>query len=317
MWQFLFQRLLLLVVVVVGVTALTFLMMYFTPGDPAVIIAVSRYGGPESLSTGLIDLIRHQEGLDAPIYIQYARWMDHIIHLDLGRSLITDEPVLDKILSRFPATLQLTLVSMCVYLLIAIPVGIISAVKHDSAIDYLSIIGVLIGVSMPNFWLALLLILFFSIYLGWLPVCGYQGLSYFILPAITLGIGITATTTRLVRSSMLEVLGQNYIRTARAKGLKETTVIGKHALKNAMIPIATIIGLQLATLLEGAVVVETIFAWPGVGRLLVDSINQRDFPMIQGCVLFIAIIFVLANLLVDGSYVYLDPRIRYDRGVQA
>lgn len=317
MWQFLLQRLFLLVVVAIGVTALTFLMMYFTPGDPAVIISVSRYGGPESLSADLIDWIRHQEGLDAPIYIQYVKWLDHIIHLDLGRSLITDEPVLDKIVSRFPATFQLALVSMCIYLLIAIPLGIISAVKQNSAIDYLSITGVLVGVSMPNFWLALILILFFSIYLGWLPVCGYQDFRCFILPATTLGIGIAATTTRLVRSSMLDVLGQNYIRTARAKGLKETIVIGKHALKNAMIPIITIVGLQFASLLEGAVVVETIFAWPGVGRLLVDSINQRDFPMIQGCVLFIAIIFVLANLIVDCSYVYLDPRVRYDRSGRA
>jgi len=308
---------LLLIVVLVGVTALTFLMMYYTPGDPAAIIAVARYGGQESLSSELIAWIRHQEGLDAPIFVQYAKWMEHVIRLDLGRSLITDEPVMDKIFSRFSATLQLALASMVIYLLIAIPLGIISAIKQDSAIDYLSIAGVLVGVSMPNFWLALLLILLFSIYLGWLPVCGNQGFSYFILPAMTLGIGIAATTTRLIRSSMLEVLGKNYIRTARAKGLKETIVIGKHALKNAMIPIITIVGLQFATLLDGVVVIETIFAWPGVGRLLVDSINQRDFPMIQGCVLFIAMIFVLANLLVDFSYVYLDPRVRYDRSAQA
>jgi peptide/nickel transport system permease protein len=205
---------------------------------------------------------------------------------------------------------------MLIYLLIAIPIGILSAIKQNSLIDYLSNIGVLVGVSMPSFWLALILILFFSIYMRWLPVCGSLGLSYIILPATTLGIGIAATTTRIVRSSMLDVLGQNYIRTARAKGLKETIVIGKHALKNAVIPIITIAGLQFASLLEGAVVIETIFAWPGVGRLLVDSINQRDFPMIQGCILFIAIIFVLVNLLVDFSYVYLDPRVRYDRRQQ-
>ncbi|MGB4698169.1 MAG: ABC transporter permease, partial [Methanothrix sp.] len=251
-----------------------------------------------------------------PIHIQYAKWLHHIFYLDMGRSLITDEPVFDKILSRFPATLHLALASMLIYLLIAIPIGILSAIKQNSLIDYLSNIGVLVGVSMPSFWLALILILFFSIYMRWLPVCGSLGLSYIILPATTLGIGIAATTTRIVRSSMLDVLGQNYIRTARAKGLKETIVIGKHALKNAVIPIITIAGLQFASLLEGAVVIETIFAWPGVGRLLVDSINQRDFPMIQGCILFIAIIFVLVNLLVDFSYVYLDPRVRYDRRQQ-
>lgn len=299
-----------------GVTAFTFLMMQLTPGDPAVIISLARYGGPESLSSDLINWIRHQEGLDAPIYVQYAKWMNHILHLDLGRSLITGEPVLDIIESRFSATLMLALASMVIYLLISIPLGIISAVKQNSLIDYLGIAGVLIGVSMPSFWLALIHILIFSINLGWLPVCGNQGLIYFILPAMTLGVGMAATTTRLVRSSMLDVLGQNYIRTARAKGLKETVVIGKHALKNAMLPIITIIGLQFASLLEGVVVVETIFAWPGIGRLLVDSINQRDFPMIQGCVLFISIIFVLANFIVDGTYVYLDPRIRYDRAVR-
>lgn len=317
MWQFLLRRLLLLIVVVIGVTALTFLMMYCTPGDPATTIAMARYGGPESLSSDLIAWIRHQEGLDAPIHIQYAKWLHHIFYLDMGRSLITDEPVFDKILSRFPATLHLALASMLIYLLVAIPIGILSAIKQNSLIDYLSNIGVLVGVSMPSFWLALILILFFSIYMRWLPVCGSQGLSYIILPATTLGIGIAATTTRIVRSSMLDVLRQNYIRTARAKGLKETIVIGKHALKNAIIPIITISGLQFASLLEGAVVIETIFAWPGVGRLLVDSINQRDFPMIQGCILFIAIIFVLVNLLVDLSYVYLDPRVRYDRRQQS
>ncbi|MDM7912711.1 MAG: ABC transporter permease, partial [Methanotrichaceae archaeon] len=284
---------------------------YCTPGDTAAIIAVARYGGPESLSADLIEWIRHEEGLDAPIFIQYAKWMEHIIQMDLGRSLITDEPVLDKILSRFSGTLQLTLAGMVVYLLISVPLGVVSAIKQDSMIDYLSITGVLIGVSMPNFWLALLLILFFSIYLELLPVCGREGLSYFILPAATLGVSIAATTTRLIRSSMLEVLRQDYIMAARAKGLKEAFIIGRHALKNAMFPIITIVGLQFASLLEGTVVVETIFAWPGIGRLLVDSINQRDLPMIQGCVLFIATIFVLVNLIIDISYVYLDPRVRY------
>lgn len=313
MLQFLLKRLLLLAVVAIGVTAFTFSLMHFTPGDPAMVIAIARYGGAESISSELIEWIRHQEGLDAPIYIQYTKWLNHIIHGDWGRSLITTEPVLDRILTRFPATLQLALVGMIISLLIAIPVGILSAVKQNSVIDYLSMTGALLGVSIPNFWLALLLILLFSLHLGWLPVCGKGGIEHIILPAITLGMGMAAITTRLVRSSMMEVLGQDYIRTARAKGLTEKLIIRKHAFKNAMIPVVTIIGLQFASILEGAVIIETIFAWPGIGRLLVDSIFARDFPIIQGCTLFIAMIIVLVNIIVDISYTYLDPQVQYGR----
>jgi peptide/nickel transport system permease protein len=317
MWQFILRRIALLGVVIFGVTVLTFVLMHFTPGDPATIIAIARYGGIESLSPEVIGWIRHQEGLDAPVYIQFARWAGHLIQGDFGKSLITGEPVMEKILSRVPATLCLALAGMLISLLISLPVGIYSAMKQNSAVDYLSMAGVLLGVSMPNFWLALIFILFFSVYLGWLPVCGMGGLEYFVLPSLTLGIGVAALTTRLVRSSMLEVLGQNYIRTARAKGLAEHSVIGKHALRNAMVPLITIVSLQFATLLEGVVIIETIFAWPGLGRLLVDSIFARDFPMIQGCVLFIALIFVLANLAVDLSYGLLDPRVRYGVRAQA
>jgi peptide/nickel transport system permease protein len=310
MLQFLLRRLLLLVVVAIVATGLTFSLMHFAPGDPSMAIAIARYG-LESLTSELIEQIRHQEGLDAPIHVQYAKWLNHVIHGDWGRSLITREQVLDKILTRFPATLQLALVGMIISLLIAIPIGILSAVKQNSAIDYLGMTGALLGVSMPNFWLALLLILLFSLHLGWLPVCGKGGIEHIILPAITLGMGMAAITTRLIRSSMLEVLGQDYIRTARAKGLAEKVVIGKHAFRNAMIPVVTIVGLQFASILEGAVIIETVFAWPGIGKLLVDSIFARDFPMIQGCTLFIAMIVVLANLIVDISYTYLDPQVRY------
>ena len=201
---------------------------------------------------------------------------------------------------------------MLVTLIIAIPVGIISATKQHSTVDNISMFGALLGVSMPNFWLGLLLIMFFSVHLGWLPVFGRGGIEHLILPALTLGTGMAAITTRLVRSSMLEVLGQDYIRTARAKGLKEKVVIYNHALKNALIPVVTIVGLQFAFLLEGAVIVEVIFAWPGIGRLLVNSIFARDLPVIQGCILFIAAMFVLVNLLVDISYSYLDPKIHYE-----
>jgi len=315
MWQYIMRRLILLAVVVFGVTALTFGLMHFTPGDPAVTIAIARYGGTESLTPQLVDWIRHEEGLDAPLYVQYAKWMGHITQGDLGRSMITYEPVMGEILRRFPATLELAVGGMLISLAISVPLGIYSAIRRDSAVDYAGMAGVLVGVSMPNFWLALILILVFSVYLGWLPVCGMSGIESFILPSVTLGAGIAALTTRLIRSSMLDVLGQNYVRTARAKGLRENIVILKHAFKNAMIPVITIVGLQFASLLEGAVIAETIFAWPGIGRLLVDSIYARDFPMIQGCVLFIALIFVLANLAVDLSYAFIDPRVRY--GVKA
>lgn len=301
-----------MLIVILGVTLLTFSLMHLAPGDPAEQIALARYG-IEELSPETVEWIRVQEGLDAPIYIQYGKWLNHALHGDLGRSLVDGEAVSKEILHRFPATFQLALMGMIISLLIAIPIGILSAVKQNSAIDYLSMTGALLGVSMPNFWLALLLILLFSVYLGWLPVCGKGGIEHLILPAVTLGTGMAAITTRLTRSSMLEVVGQNYIRTARAKGLAEKLVIRKHAFKNAMIPVVTIIGLQFAFLLEGAVIVETIFAWPGIGRLLVGSIFNRDFAVIQGCALFIAVIFVLVNLVVDVSYAYLDPRIRYER----
>nr|CBH39678.1 ABC transporter, permease protein [uncultured archaeon] len=312
MLKFIAKRLLLMFVVIVGVTLMAFSIMHFAPGDPAEMIAIARYG-MEDVSQEEIERIRAQEGLDAPVYVQYLRWLNHVLHGDLGRSLITGESVLTEFLLRFPATLKLAIASMVVSLLIAIPIGIISATKQYSVIDNVSMVGALIGVSMPNFWLGLLLMLLFSLYLGLLPVCGYGGIKHMILPAITLGTGMAALITRLTRSSMLEVLRQDYITTARAKGLREKVIIYKHALKNALIPVVTVIGLQFGWALEGAVIVETIFAWPGVGKLLVDSIFARDFAMIQGCVLFVAVIFVLVNLMVDISYAYLDPRIRYEK----
>ena len=315
MTGYILKRLLLMFIVILGVTLLAFSLVQLAPGDPAEQIAIARYG-IEELTPELIERIREQEGLNAPVYVQYGRWLGHVLQGDLGYSLVDGRPVAEEILYRFPVTLKLALASMVISLLIAIPLGVLSAVKRNSAIDHLSMTGALLGVSMPNFWLALLLILLFSVHLGWLPVCGREGAGSFVLPAITLGTGMAAIITRLTRSNMLDVLGQNYIRTARAKGLAEKIVIGREALKNAMIPVVTVAGLQLAALLEGMVIVETIFALPGVGRLLVDAIFNRDFAMIQGCALFTAAVFVVINLLVDISYAYLDPRIRYEkRGV--
>ena len=296
--------------VLLGVSILTFSIVHLVPGDPAEMIAIERYG--EEVTEDVIEHVRIELGLDKPVYIQYLRWLGNVLQGDLGISSRTGHPVLDEIMVRFPATLELAIVSMIISLIISIPIGILSAIKQYSTIDNVSMFGALIGVSIPNFWLGLLLILFLSVHLGIFPVFGRGGIEHLILPAITLGTGMTAITTRLIRSSMLEVLNQDYIRTARAKGLKEIVVIGKHALKNAMIPVVTIIGLQFAALLDGTVIVEVIFAWPGIGRLLVDSVFARDIPMIQGGVLFSAIIITTVNLLVDISYTYLDPKIRYE-----
>lgn len=311
MLKYILKRLLLVFVVVLGVTVVTFSAMQSAPGDPAEMIAVARYG--EDLTQEEIEWVRVTEGLDAPVYIQYLGWLGHILRLDLGKSLITYEDVLEEILTRFPATLVLTISSLILSLLIAVPTGIISAVRKNTIVDNACMTGALLGVSMPNFWLGLLLIWLFAVSLGLLPSFGYGSIKHLILPTITLGTSMAAITTRLTRSSMLDVLNQDYIVTAKAKGLDEKTILLRHALKNAMLPVITFVGLQLGFLLGGAVIVETIFAWPGIGRLLVDSIYARDFALIQGCVLFIAVIFALANLAVDILYAYLDPRIRYEK----
>ena len=311
MLKYILKRLLLVFVVVLGVTVVTFSAMQSAPGDPAEMIAVARYG--EDLTQEEIEWVRVTEGLDAPVYIQYLGWLGHILRLDLGKSLITYEDVLEEILTRFPATLVLTISSLILSLLIALPTGIISAVRKNTIVDNACMTGALLGVSMPNFWLGLLLIWLFALSLGLLPSFGYGSIKHLILPTITLGTSMAAITTRLTRSSMLDVLNQDYIVTAKAKGLDEKTILLRHALKNAMLPVITFVGLQLGFLLGGAVIVETIFAWPGIGRLLVDSIYARDFALIQGCVLFIAVIFALANLAVDILYAYLDPRIRYEK----
>lgn len=311
MLKYVLKRLLLVFVVVLGVTVVTFSAMHFAPGDPAEIIAVARYG--EDLTQGEIEWVRATEGLDAPVYIQYLRWLEHVLHLDLGKSQITYEDVLEEILTRFPATLVLAISSLILSLLIALPTGIISAIRKNTIVDNACMTGALLGVSMPNFWLGLLLIWLFSLSLGLLPSFGYGGIKHLILPTITLGTSMAAITTRLTRSSMLDVLNQDYIVMAKAKGLDARTILLKHALKNAMLPVITFVGLQLGFLLGGAVIVETIFAWPGIGKLLVDSIYARDFALVQGCVLFIAVIFALSNLAVDIIYAYLDPRIRYEK----
>lgn len=311
MLMYIAKRLVLLVPILLGITLLTFSLMHLIPGDPAEILMRQQGIIPTQEN---IEKFREQMGLTEPLPIQYFNWLSCLLHGNFGSSLSVSygKPVLSEILLRFPRTLELAAFSLLISLLISIPLGIIAAIKQNSAIDHLTLVGASLGIAMPSFWLGLLLILLFSVYLGWLPVCGYGSLKHIILPAITLGIGMAALTTRLMRASMLEVLGEDYIITARGKGLRERIVIMKHALRNALIPVVTVAGLQFGWLLEGAVFVEMIFTWPGIGKLLVDSIFARDIPMVQGCVLFIAFVFVLVNLAVDISYGMLDPRVRYE-----
>ncbi len=311
MLSYLARRIALMLVVVIGATLLAFAVMDLAPGDTAELIAFARYG--EQLTPREIERVRQTEGLDAPLPARYVRWLGHVVHGDLGTSLTTGESVTSEISHRLPATAQLAAASILIALLIGISAGIISATQRDTAIDSISRLSAILGVAMPNFWLALLLILLFSLTLGWLPSFGKGDIRYLILPALTLGTGMAALLARIMRSSLVEVLAQDYIRTARAKGLSEYAVVFKHALKNALIPPVTIAGLQFGRLLEGAVIVESIFGWPGLGRLLVESIFTRDFAMIQGCVLVTAMLLAVINLLVDISYAWLDPRIIYQR----
>jgi peptide/nickel transport system permease protein len=271
-------------------------------------------------------------GLDQSLLVQYLRFVGRLVTGNLGVSLASDEPVTRLILERLPATIELTLAAMAVALLIAIPVGVISAVRRYSAVDAAGTVGALLGISLPNFWLGVMLIFLFALRLGWLPASGRgepvasafwtvvstgspaglgEALTHLVLPAITLGSALAAVTMRLTRSSMLEVIGQDFIRTARAKGLRANQVVLHHALRNALIPVVTVVGLEFGALLGGAVITETIFAWPGIGRLAIRSIVQRDYPVVQGVVLMIAVIRIVASLVVDVLYAIIDPRIRY------
>ena len=273
-------------------------------GDP-VLLMVSPDAPPDVVAT-----MRQALGFDRPLYEQFARYLGNAAHGDLGMSLRMNRPVISLILERLPATLQLTLAALVIAVLVAIPAGIVSAVKRGTVVDRLAMAGAVAGQAVPIFWLALLLIALFGVRLRWLPVYGSGSLAHFVLPAVSLSTIIMGRLARLVRSSMLEVLGQDYVRTARAKGLGESRVLAVHALRNASIPIVTLLGLQFAQLLGGAVVTETIFAWPGIGRLVVEAIFNRDFPVVQGVVLVVSLIFVAVNVLVDLSYAVLDPRIR-------
>jgi ABC-type dipeptide/oligopeptide/nickel transport system permease component len=303
--QYLIRRLLIMIPVLLGISLIIFTIVRVIPGDPAVVLA-----GPHA-TKDVVDQVRVQLGLDKHPVKQYLLFIGNIFKGDLGTSNRTGLPVTREIMARLPYTLMLALASILVATVLGVTTGIIAGVKQNSKFDYLSMLVALFGLSMPVFWLGLMLMLLFSIKLGWFPSVGAESFKHLVLPAITLGANSTAIIARMTRSSMLEVIRLDYIRTARAKGLSEKVVISRHALKNALIPVVTVIGLQTGTLLGGAVLTEIVFAWPGIGRLLVEAILSRDYPVVQGVVLLVATMFIFVNLIVDILYSYLDPRIRY------
>ncbi|MCX7721006.1 MAG: ABC transporter permease [Dictyoglomus thermophilum] len=309
MLRYIVRRLLQAIPVFIGVTLITFILFFIAPGDPARLIAGQR------ADAETIARIRSIWGLDKPLPVQYLLFLGRIIKLDFGRSFKTNIPVIESIGERLQATAVLAFFAFIIAILLGVTAGIISAVKQYSFFDYTAMVIALLGVSAPVYWVGIILLLIFGFKLGWLPLGGYiseYGIKAVILPAITLGTRPAAYFARLARSSMLEVIRQEYITTARAKGLPESKVIFKHALRNALIPVVTYAGMVVGDLLTGAVLTETIFAWPGIGRLVVQAILDRDLPVLQGGVIVIALIYILANLIVDLSYALIDPRIRYE-----
>ena len=316
MKRYLARRLLLLVPVLAGVSVIIFMVLHLSPGDPVEIMLGSQATQEDRAR------LRADLGLDQPLHVQYVRWLGHVARGDLGRSLWMKRPVLAEVLGRFQATLILTGTALGLSTVAGLALGVASATRPNSLLDRVSAMASLFGASMPSFWLGIVLMVVFALWLGWLPASGmfapYGGgglgdlLSHLLLPAVTLAAASVTIIARLTRATMLEALGQDYIRTARAKGVVERAVVLRHGLRNALIPIVTVIGVQAGYLLGGAVLTETVFAWPGVGTLMVQGILARDFPLVQGCVLVVALSFVLINLAVDLLYAYLDPRIQYE-----
>ncbi len=306
MARFLARRLLLTVPVLVGVATLVFSLIHLVPGDP-----VQAMLG-ESASQSEVAALRARLGLDRPLYLQYASFMKGVATGDLGRSLRTNQAVTGLIVERIPATLELAVASMLVAVVIAIPLGLLAAMRAGTGIDHAATTLALVGISIPNFWLGPLLAIVFSIELGWLPVSGWVTPAHLVLPALPLGAPLEALLARMTRASVLEELKELYVLAALARGVSRTRAVLRHAFRNSLIPIVTVVGLQFGAVLTGAVITETIFAWPGIGRLLIQSIGSRDYPMVQGCILFIAATYVTVNLLVDVLYGLLDPRIRYE-----
>jgi peptide/nickel transport system permease protein len=334
MLTYLLRRLVLVVPVLLGISLLTFILMQLIPGDPVTIMLQG-----EARSADDVEKIRAQWGLNQPAAMQYLSYLGHLLSGDFGRSFMRQRPVLPVIAEALPATIELALVSLLIALLLAIPLGILSAINHRGIVDRLGTVLAVLGISMPGFWIGLLLVLVFSVMLGWLPASGrlefrvglqevtgfylldslitgnlaalLDALAHLIMPALVLGSAMAAVTTRMVRSSMLEVIRQDYVTCARAKGLSERAIITGHMIRNALLPVVTIVGIQAGTVLGGAVIIETIFAWPGIGRLTVQAIGARDYFLLQGIVLIFALTRVFFNVLTDVLYGLLDPRIRF------
>jgi peptide/nickel transport system permease protein len=300
----LLRRLAILLPTVLGVVTLIFFLIHFIPGDPVELML------GETASRADLARLRSDLGLDRPVAEQFGSFLLGLVRGDMGESFFYRKPVRQVILEKLPATLELAAAAMLLALVIALPLGILAAVRKDSFTDRGAMLASLVGISMPNFWLGPLLIILFSLKLGWLPVSGREGPASIILPAVTLGTAMAALLSRMTRSAMLDVLGEDYLRTARAKGLSERAVIVRHALRNALLPVLTIVGLQFGALLSGAVITENVFAWPGIGTLLIQAINARDYPLVQGCVLVISLGYVAANFLTDLLYSLSDPRVK-------
>ena len=303
MLPYLGRRLLQLMPTLLGVTLVVFLLIRVS-GDPTQLLL------PETATPEDRALFRKQHGLDRSIAIQYVQYLGNLLRGDMGRSLIDGSPALDLVLQRLPATIELALAAMLIAVLVGVPVGILSAVRRGSVLDRLAMVGVLTGQSMATFWVGILLILIFAVQLRWFPVSGRDGPRHLVLPAVTLSLYMMPLLARMTRSSMLEVWKQDFVRTARAKGLRERTIILRHSLRAALIPVVTVLGLQFGGALAGAIVTESVFAWPGVGTFVLDAIYKRDYPVVQAAVLVIATVYILTNLLVDLLYGVLDPRIR-------
>ncbi|MEN6419929.1 MAG: nickel ABC transporter permease [Clostridiaceae bacterium] len=304
MFRYILKRLLYVIPVILITSLIIYMAMNMAGGDPAVMLA------PENASEGQIQKIREDLGLDQPLTIRYLKYMAGMFTGDLGTSYVTKKDVFQTFMQRLPATLELGGAAVLIATLISIPLGVYTAINQNTWKDTAGMIFALFGVSMPNFWLGLMLIILFALKLGWFPSGGRSGFLSVILPALTVGLGMAALITRTTRSSMLEVIRQDYIRTARAKGASERRVIYKHALSNALIPIITVIGMQIANVLTGSVLAETVFSWPGVGRLVFESISKRDTPMVTGSIIMCSVLMVLVNLIVDIIYAFFDPRIK-------
>jgi peptide/nickel transport system permease protein len=306
MLRYLVRRLLLTIPVLLGVATLVFALIHLVPGDPA----QSMLG--DTAPAEDVQRLRTRLGLDDPLHVQYGRFLSGIVRGDLGTSFRYGTPVTQEIRSRLLRTLQLALAAMAVAIACAIPLGILAAVYRGTTVDHLAMTVALAGISMPNFWLGPLLALLFAVVLGWLPVAGTGTVWHIVLPAVTLGAALSAILARMTRASLLEEIRELYVLAARARGASRTRAVLRHAFRNSLIPVVTIIGLQFGAVLTGTIITETIFAWPGVGRLLIQAINFRDYPLVQGCILFISFTYVMMNLLTDITYGLLDPRIRYD-----